>query len=125
MIILNFSHPITDLQREQIESSTSRQINKIIQIPSQIDVNKPIPDQIEDMLNQAGLDSIEFQTQPILINLPSLNFSTAILLAKLHGRMGHFPSIIRLRPSESKGVHIYEFAELLNLQLIRDESRRR
>jgi len=35
----------------------------------------------------------------ILVNTPSLNFITAMLLAKLHGRMGYFPPIIRLRPA--------------------------
>ena len=29
---------------------------------------------------------------------PALNFITAVLLAELHGRMGYFPAIVRLRP---------------------------
>ena len=47
-----------------------------------------------------------------------------VLLAELHGRIGHFPTLIRLRP-RSGPVTTYEVAELLNLQAARDASRAR
>ncbi len=43
--------------------------------------------------------------------------------AELHGRIGHFPAIIRLR-SRPGPVTTYEVAELLNLQSIREEARK-
>ncbi len=45
-------------------------------------------------------------------------------LAELHGRIGHFPTLIRLRPKPGP-VTTYEVAELLNLQTIRETARRR
>ncbi len=65
----------------------------------------------------------ELQTAPVLINPPSLNFITAVLLAELHGRMGYFPPVVRLRPAAGLPPR-YEVAEILNLQAIRDAARR-
>ena len=42
-----------------------------------------------------------------------------VLLAELHGRIGRFPSLIRLRPKVGP-LPAYEVAALLNLQSIRE-----
>ena len=41
--------------------------------------------------------------------------------AELHGRIGHFPALVRLHP-KSGPLTTYEVAELLNLQTVRDEA---
>jgi hypothetical protein len=64
-----------------------------------------------------------WQNAPILVNPPALNFITALLLAELHGRMGYFPPIIRLRPIANSLPPQYEVAEILNLQALRDQGR--
>jgi hypothetical protein len=48
-----------------------------------------------------------------------------VLLAELHGRIGHFPALIRLRPLPGSTPTTYEVAELINLQAIREDARRR
>ncbi|MCL4266143.1 MAG: hypothetical protein KJ069_23235 [Anaerolineae bacterium] len=45
------------------------------------------------------------------------------MLAELHGRMGYFPAIIRLKPIPDSLPPQFEFAEIINLQAIRDRSR--
>jgi hypothetical protein len=75
------------------------------------------------MIDHAGLTSEEWQTKPILINLPSLNYSAAIMLALLHGRMGYFPAILRLKPEPGIIPPRFEVAEILNLQEIREKAR--
>jgi len=60
----------------------------------------------------------------LLINPPGYAPVAFVLLAELHGRIGHFPSLMRLRP-KSGPVTTYEVAELLNLQAVRDASRTR
>jgi len=45
-----------------------------------------------------GLTSQQWQTELLLVNLPSLNHIATCLLAELHKRKGYFPSILRLRP---------------------------
>jgi hypothetical protein len=46
-----------------------------------------------------------------------------LLLAEIHGRIGHFPTLIRMRPQHGS-VTTYEVIELLNLQTIRDAARK-
>jgi hypothetical protein len=47
------------------------------------------------------------------------------LLAELHGRMGHFPAVLRLRPVPDSNPPQFEVAEVINLQEVRDETRKR
>jgi hypothetical protein len=45
------------------------------------------------------------------------------LLAELHGRMGYFPTCIRMRPVAGARPPRYEVAEALDLQTVRDRAR--
>jgi hypothetical protein len=45
-------------------------------------------------------------------------------LAELHGRMGYFPPILRLRPVEGAIPPRFEVAEIINLQALRDAARK-
>ncbi len=60
----------------------------------------------------------------LLVNPPGFAPAAFVLLAELHGRIGHFPALIRLRPKPGP-VTTYEVAEIPNLQSIREEARRR
>ena len=124
MILLNFSHPLTSEQINQIETFTSQTVDQVINLPVQFDNNKPFGPQLEALVEGVTLSPDEMQTQAILVNPPSLNFITAMLLAELHGRMGYFPPVLRLRPIEDSLPPRYEVAEVLNLQAIRDRARR-
>lgn len=125
MIVINFAHPITEQQKAQIESITGRQIEQIIDIPVQFDNAQPFEPQVLSLLDRVGLSSQEWQTLPVLVNLPSMNVITAILLAELHGRMGYFPTVLRLRPVQGSVPPQFEVAEVINLQAIRDSARTR
>jgi len=123
MQIINFAHPLTRDQLAGIQALANIKIAGVIEVGSQIDLNKAIEPQIEAMLDQINLTPQEWQTKPILINLPSLNFSTAALLAQLHGRVGYFPSILRLKPDTGGLAPRFEVAEILNLQAMRERAR--
>jgi hypothetical protein len=125
MLILNFTHPLTPEQREQIEALTHTSIEEVRTIPVQIDQSEPLEPQITTIVDAVGLSSEEWQTRPFLINPPGYAPAAFVLLAELHGRIGHFPSLIRLRPLPGSTPTIYEVAELINLQAIREEARRR
>lgn len=124
MLILNFTHPLTHEQRAQIEALADTQIEEVRTIPVQIDQAEPLESQITAVVNAVGLSSEEWQTKPLLINPPGYAPAAFVLLAELHGRIGHFPALIRLRP-KSGPVPTYEVAELLNLQAIREKARTR
>src|SRR5438552_1041853 len=124
MLILNFTHPLTLEQRAQIEALAHTSIEEVHTIPVQIDQAEPLEPQITAIVDAVGLSSEEWQTRSLLINPPGYAPAAFVLLAELHGRIGHFPSLIRLRPKPGP-VTAYEVAELLNLQSIRDETRLR
>lgn len=123
MIILNFSHPITDEQRAHIAELTDAIIDEMRTIPVQIDQTQELERQIRTIIDNVGLTSEEWQTCELLINPPGYAPAAFVLLAELHGRIGHFPTLIRLRPRPGP-VTTYEVGEILNLQTIREESRK-
>lgn len=124
MLILNFTHPLTTQQREQIEDLVATSIEEIRTIPVQINHEEPLEPQIIAIVDAAGLSSEEWQTRPLVINPPGYAPAAFVLLAELHGRIGHFPALLRLRP-KSGAVTSYEVAEVLNLQAIREAARKR
>ena len=125
MLILNFSHPLTEEQQMQIEAlAAPASIEEVRTIPVQINQSESLAEQIAAIVNSIDLSSEEWQTRPLLINPPGYAPAAFVLLAELHGRIGHFPSLIRLRPKPGP-VTTYEVAELLNLQAIREEARLR
>src|SRR5438876_9447356 len=124
MLILNFTHPITSEQRAQLEALAHTPIEEVRTIPVQIDQAEPLEPQITAIVDAVGLSSEEWQTRPLLINPPGYAPAAFVLLAELHGRIGHFPTLIRLRPKPGP-VTTYEVAELLNLQTIRETARKR
>jgi hypothetical protein len=124
MLILNFSHPLTNEQQSQIESLANSSIEEVRNIPVQINQEELLEPQIVSIVDATGLSSEEWQTLPLLINPPGYAPAAFVLLAELHGRIGHFPSLIRLRP-KSVPVTSYEVAELLNLQTTREAARKR
>jgi len=124
MLILNFSHPLTTEQQAQIEALAGIAIDNVHTISVQIQEVEPLRAQISALVDALPLSSHEWQTLPLLINPPGYAPAAFVLLAELHGRIGHFPSLIRLRRSAG-AISTYEVAELLNLQEVREEARKR
>lgn len=124
MILLNFSHPLTPEQKAQIEAITKNPLETVIALPIHFDQDKPFLPQLREILKAVTFTPEEWQTAPIIVNLPSYNYIAALTLAELHGRMGYFPPILRLKPVEGAIPPRFEVAEIINLQAVRDEARR-
>ncbi len=123
--LLNFSHPLTQEQIAQVESLTRESFFRVEDIFTQFDNQEPFEPQLRELVRQIPLSVEEWQNEAILVNLPAYNFVAALLLAELHGRMGYFPPILRLRPIKGSLPPRYEVAEILNLQEIREEARKK
>lgn len=123
MIIVNFSHPLTSEQLSQLSALVGEEISVVREVSTQLDVRRPFGPQIIELVDRVGLDATEWQTAPILIVPPALNFAAVLLLAELHGRMGYFPPCVRLRPVEGAVPPRYEVAEILDLQGQRERAR--
>ena len=125
MIVLNFSHPLTPEQVQQLTGMTGQFMDRVVEVASQFDEAQPFEPQVAALADGCGLTEAEWQTTPLLIVPPALNFIAVTLMAELHGRMGYFPTCVRLRPVAGARPPRYEIAELLDLQTIRGQARQR
>jgi hypothetical protein len=125
MLLLNFAHPLIEDHITTIQTITGQTIDRVINLPSQIDTQQPLIPQVIALADQAGLSPTEWQTLPLLVNPPSLNHIAITLLTELHGRCGYFPACLRLRPVPESAPPRFEVAEIINLQAVRDEARSR
>jgi hypothetical protein len=123
MILLNFTHPLTPDQLAQIQALTGQPIAEVRHVPAQFDHEQPFVPQVVALADGCGLSPEEWQTAPLLVAPPALNFIAVALLAELHGRMGYFPTCIRMRPVAGARPPRYEVAEALDLQTVRDRAR--
>jgi hypothetical protein len=123
MVLLNFSHPLTPAQVARAEELMGAKAERLIEQMPQFDHDRPMGDQVREVVDSAGLSPAEWQTAPLLINLPGFAPAAATLLAELHGRMGYFPSVLRLRPMTDSTLRQFEVAEVIDLQAVREEAR--
>jgi len=123
MFLLNFSHPLPAEQVAKVEEISGQKMAEVVAIPVQFENQQPFLPQLQELMARVPLTAEQWQTEPILVNLPSLNYISALLLAELHGRMGYFPSIVRMRPVEGSTPTRYEVAEILNLEAVRAAAR--
>jgi len=123
MTLLNFSHPLTGAQRQQIEALVGQAAADVRDIRTHFDVTQDLAPQVVALVDALGITPDEWQREAWLIVLPSLNYAAGVLLAELHGRMGHFPAIVRLRAVQGALVTEYEVAEIINLETVRQQAR--
>jgi hypothetical protein len=125
MVVVNFSHPLTSDHLQQIEALAGQKVEQVIEVHSQIDPQQPLVPQVVALADKAGLSPAEWQSLPLLVNPPSLNYIAVVLLAELHGRCGYFPAHLRLRPVQGSIPPRFEVAEVLDLQMVRNGARKR
>lgn len=123
MLVLNFAHPLTAQQQTQIEHLSGTSVEDIITIPTLISEEEPLQPQITSLIDAIDQSTPDWHKRHILINPPGYAPAALLLLAEIHGRIGHFPTLIRMRPKHGS-VTTYEVIELLNLQTIRDAARK-
>ncbi len=120
---MNFSHPLTGAHLGQIEALTGEAVERVIDVKTQFDAQESFISQAKALVEGVGLTAEEWQTARLLINPPSLHVIAATVLAELHGRMGYFPTILRLKPIANSTPPQFEVAELINLQAVREAAR--
>lgn len=123
--LLNFTWPITPAQQETIAEQLGQAIDVIYEIKVEFDDNRPYGPQCVKVLDQVPLTNRAWQTTPLAVNLPGIAPGAACLLSEMHGRMGHFPTVVRLRRQPENAAAAYVVAEVINLQAQRDKARQR
>jgi len=77
------------------------------------------------ILKVDGIDLLPDEWQTFsLVAIPS-GYSPlwSALLAEIHGRLGHFPDVVRLRPAPQGEKEKFEVAEILDLRDVRHQAR--
>lgn len=125
MLLINFSHPLNEVQLRRLAELIGKDVERLLERPIQIDVTMPVVDQVRTLVDAVGLSPREWQTTPLLIVPPGLSPVACVLLAELHGRCGYFPPLVRIAPNASTVPPVFEVAEIVNLQQVREQARAR
>jgi hypothetical protein len=124
MIFINFGHPLRQELIEEIRESSGKLIDSLLEITPQFNHEISFEAQLVDLVERTGLSSKDWQTSEILINPPTHPLIALGLIAELHGRMGYFPAVVRLKPREGATPPIFDLAEIINLQGLRENARK-
>jgi len=124
MMLLNYAHPLTEAQLAQASTLAGAPL-EVRDIAVQIERARPIAEVALELAEAAGLTPTEWQTRPLLVNPPGLAPLALALIAELHGRSGHFPAILNIRPVVGAVPVRYEVAEIVSVQALRDAARGR
>lgn len=107
-----------------METLTGQRAERVIEKMPQFDHAQAFTEQARALVDSIGLTAQEWQSVPLVIIPPALNFIAVIVLAELHGRMGYFPTVARLRPLPDTTPPQFEI-KVVNLQSVRDAARTR
>ena len=125
MILINLGHPLNDEHRDDIEALVQQPITRLIERQVHLDPERAFGEQVIELADAVGLSSREWQSEAIVINPPTLNVIALAMLAELHGRMGYFPPVVRLRSVSGAVPPRFAVAEILDLQGLRERARER
>lgn len=123
MHVINFAHPLTQHQCEQLELLCGKRIDQVIDVRVHVSHDEALGPQAIGIVNTASLTNQQWQTLPLAIVPPSLSPVACACMAEIHGRCGYFPAIVRLRPRPDSVPPIFDVEEIVNLQHIREKAR--
>ena len=125
-LVLNFSgHPFMQGQQKKIRNLMGWPKLEVIDVPigtvSEDEKFLAIALQKVD-----GIDLLphEWQTIPIVVVPSGYSYLWSPILAELHGRLGHFPDVVRQRPAKGE-LEKYEVAEIIDMRGIRHHARKK
>ncbi|GIV86168.1 MAG: hypothetical protein KatS3mg054_0197 [Chloroflexus sp.] len=123
MYVLNFGHPMTETQVNAIKNHCGVEDVEVKTVKVQVDMDAPLAPQIAALVDTIGFTAEEWQNKSIVVNLPGLSTAAAVLIAELHGRMGYFPPVVRLKQEGTPPRFVV--AEVINLANVRNTARQR
>jgi len=125
LTVVNFTHPLHHAHLHAIERLADMPIGRVLEVPAHFDPQQSFVHQARQLVDRVGLSRQDWQTVPLVVNLPALNVIAALVLAELHGRCGFFPAVLDLRPDPRSPVPSFRLVEILDLQQVRSTARGR
>lgn len=123
VVVLNFSHPITDAQKPEIAALAGVEVSDLeiregLSRQYKFDNVEQLLEQVRTQVNDAKVSEDEWQSAKIVLNLPALSGAAMVLLAEAHGRMGYFPQALRIE-KDIDGDGQFHVSEIVDLEKIR------
>lgn len=124
-LILNCSgHPVHLTQKSAIEKQMHWQNAEILPVElGNVPEDHHFVSAIEKAIDKLDLTSQEWQQVPMVVIPAGYAPVWSVIQPILHGRLGHFPDVVRLRPVDPLSGVRYEVAEIMLLQQLRHVSR--
>ncbi|HWR31084.1 MAG TPA: CRISPR-associated protein Csx15 [Negativicutes bacterium] len=124
-LIVNFSgHPVLPGQQKAIERIKHWTSSKVINVAlGNVAEDHHFVSAIEKAINKIELTPDEWQSIPLVVIPSGYSLVWSVVQAVLHGRLGHFPDVVRLRPTAPLSTEKFEVAEIMNLHDVRHASR--
>lgn len=111
--VLNFSHPITPEQEEQIRRLVGD--IEVVTVPFHLDVYRSIPDQVREIVDGIGWDRTEWESRAFIVNAPGMSIGALALIAEIAGRCGYLPAVLFLRRVDGVPPR-FEVAAIIDLE---------
>jgi len=124
-LILNFSgHPVLPGQKQTVERFMHWNISEVVDcVFGNVPEDQNFVSTITKAIERVKLSQEEWQTTSLVVIPAGYAAIWSVVLAELHGRLGYFPDVVRLRPASSGGGEKFEVAEIINLREVRHSSR--
>lgn len=110
---------LTDQEQQQIEQRLGERVQRVIDLYTRFDDERPYGPQCIALLDSLGWTRQEWETRPLLVIPPGFAPAALTLISLIHGRRGHFPAMARFRPETTGLQTTYVLAEIVNLQALR------
>lgn len=117
MIVLNFSHPITEEHKEQLQKIANVGVKRVIEIHTQLDLNQPLWPQIENLVNQIDLTPEEWQKEYLVFIPPGLSVAAVMVVMALYSKSQRFLPMVVMRPQKGVTPPRFEVGEIVVLTL--------
>ena len=123
-LVLNFSgHPVLPGQQKKIRNIMGWPMLDVIDVPiGTVSENERFLRVAIEKVDSIDLLPEEWQTVPIVVIPAGYSYLWSPIIAELHGRLGHFPDVVRIRPVKDEREK-FEVAEILDLRDIRHQAR--
>ena len=128
MHILNFSHPLTDPQKKQIQAALKItddewRNTKIHSIKCFLDMDKNLVPQVERILRSIPLSVEQLTSEQVVIVPPPIAYSAILLMVGLFAICGYYPPVIRRKKQIGSIPPQYVVAEIVHIDAFKDKAR--
>ncbi len=124
-LLLNFSaHPVMPGQQQAIQAKMGWPRLEVIDAwLGNVPEDKDFTAKVTKHVDKIDLLPREWQTCRLVTIPAGYSPAWSILLAELHGRLGYFPDLVRLRPASTQAEEKFEVADIISPQAIRNRAR--